>query len=181
MNLFDRLLQRWRIAMAVPYLSASGRVLDLGCHQGELFKTIEDRLKFGIGMDPLAIPGGSSRFVLLPIPFQGCLPFATHALDAVVMLATLEHILDKDILASECHRVLHPGGRVVITVPDVKVDQLVDLLVRLHILHGMSLDEHHGFQAQDTSRIFCRHGFAVEVARSFQMKMNYLYVFRNLP
>jgi len=181
MKWFDRLLQRWRVSMAIPYLPSGGRVLDIGCHQGELFQALHERLGFGIGMDPLTVAQSQPRYVLLRSPFQYSLPLASASLDAVVMLATLEHILDIENLASECYRVLRPGGRVVITVPDVKVDQVVDILVRFHIIDGMSLEEHHGFQPKETPRIFCSHGLELIKGKSFQLGLNYLYVFQRPP
>lgn len=178
MKEFDRLLQRWRIHMAAPYLQPGGRVLDIGCHQGELFDALQDRLGFGVGIDPLTTPRATPRYVLLRTLFQGRLPLADSSLDAVVMLATLEHIQDPAGLARECWRVLRPNGRVVITVPDVKVDRVIDLLVRLRIVDGMSLEEHHGYRPQDTPAIFCAPGLRLERAQPFQLGLNYLYVFQ---
>ncbi len=178
MKWFDRRLQSWRIHMAVPYLPPGGRVLDIGCHQGELFDSLQDRLGFGVGIDPLTLPRAAPRYVLLRTLFQGRLPLAGNSLDAVVMLATLEHIQDPAGLASECYRVLRPSGRVVITVPDVKVDRVVDLLVRLRIVDGMALEQHHGYRPKDTPAIFCAPGLRLVRARPFQLGLNYLYVFQ---
>jgi glycosyltransferase involved in cell wall biosynthesis len=93
------------------------------------------------------------------------------------MLATLEHIRDKDELVEECFRVLRPGGRVVVTVPSRLVDPIVMALARLGLADGMSLDEHHGFDPSQTRRLFMRHGFRFHRWQEFQFGLNHLFVF----
>jgi hypothetical protein len=94
------------------------------------------------------------------------------------MLATLEHIRDKDSLAGECFRLLRPDGRVIITVPSHLVDAIVHVLCVLRLADGMSLEEHHGYNPGQTPEIFARHGFVLEFRRRFQLGLNHLYVLR---
>ena len=94
------------------------------------------------------------------------------------MLATLEHIVDKEPLASECARLLTPGGRMIITVPSKVVDSIVGVLVRLRLADGMSLEEHHGYDPATTPAVFESHGFEVEHHRRFQLGCNHLFVLR---
>src|SRR5207302_9201701 len=96
--------------------------------------------------------------------------------DAVVMLATLEHIRDKDPLGRACFRLLRPGGRLVITVPAGFVDTIVHVLCALRLADGMSLDEHHGYDPRTTPQVFGRHGFVLERWRRFQLGLNHLFV-----
>ena len=53
MRLIDRILQSWRIQRVLRYLPESARVIDIGAHQGELFKVLGKRLEQGFGVDPL--------------------------------------------------------------------------------------------------------------------------------
>jgi len=46
------------------------------------------------------------------------LPFADHAFDAAVSIQVLEYVRDVDAALAEIHRVLRPGGRVVIVDTD---------------------------------------------------------------
>jgi SAM-dependent methyltransferase len=177
MRALDRVLQDWRARVARRWVPEQARVLDIGCHQGEFLRHLGERIGPSLGLDPLAVPEQNPRFRLLAEPFREPLPLEDASFDAVVMLATLEHIRDKEPLARECSRLLRPGGRVIITVPSSRVDRIVDLLVRLRLADGMSLEEHHGFDPTDTPDIMARHGFALEHRGRFQCGLNHLFVF----
>jgi SAM-dependent methyltransferase len=163
--------------MATPWIPNDARVLDIGCHQGELLARLGDRIGESVGLDPLAHPVAHSRFRLVAQEFKEPLSFRDQSFDSIVMLATLEHIKDKAPLARECFRLLSPAGRVIITVPSPTVDVIVHGLVRCGIADGMSLDEHHGFNPWQTRELFTSHGFSVLKHRRFQLGLNHLYVF----
>jgi SAM-dependent methyltransferase len=177
-RLFDRLLQRWRARVARPWVPAGARVLDVGCHQGEFLASLGDRVGPSVGLDPLARPVPGSRHRLVADVFHTPSGFADGAFDAVVMLATLEHIRDKEPLARELYRLLTPGGRVIVTVPAPWVDRIVALLCRFRLADGMSLDEHHGFDPRTAPALFAGPGFVLERWRRFQLGANHLMVFR---
>src|SRR5204863_6303336 len=106
------------------------------------------------------------------------MPWPDGAFDAIVLLATLEHIRDKEPLARECRRLLTPGGRVILTVPTPHVDRIMDVLIKLRLADGTCLDEHHGYDPDETPRIMATHGLDLEWKRSFQLGLNRLFVFR---
>jgi SAM-dependent methyltransferase len=164
--------------MARPWITQGAAVLDIGCHQGEFLSSLGEHIGPSVGLDPLTTPAVKPRFRLLAEPFNEPSPFPDASFDAVVMLATLEHIRDKQPLARECHRLLRPGGRVIITVPSKRVDAIVDLLCRLGWADGMSLEEHHGFDPTTTPEVFGRFGFELEKWRTFQLGLNHLFVLR---
>jgi len=93
------------------------------------------------------------------------------------MLAVLEHVPDAAVLARECARLLAPGGRVVITVPDARVDRILDVLHRLRLIHGMSLEEHHGYDVGQTRPVFEGAGLKAAAWRRFELGLNNLFVF----
>jgi SAM-dependent methyltransferase len=47
----------------------------------------------------------------------GPLPFRDGAFDVVVTLETIEHVLDPDALLAEAHRLLAPGGTLILSTP----------------------------------------------------------------
>jgi SAM-dependent methyltransferase len=178
MRCIDRVLQNWRARKARPWIQEGAQVLDIGCHQGEFLNSLGERIGPSVGLDPLAVPETTPRYRVLNELFKPPMAFPDGSFDAVVMLATLEHIRDKDPLARECWRLLRPGGRVIITVPSGFVDVIVHLLCKVRLADGMSLDEHHGYDPRTTPEVFGRHGFVLERWRRFQLGLNHLFVLR---
>jgi SAM-dependent methyltransferase len=179
MRRLDRLLQRWRGRVAQPWILPGAKVLDIGCHRGEFLQSLGGLIGPSIGMDPLAPAEQSASYRLLSESFLPPTSFQMASFDVIVMLATLEHIPDKQPLALECQRLLQPGGRLIVTVPSLRVDGIIAWLRRLRLADGMSLEEHHGFAPQMTPGVFLPHGFTLEHARPFQLGFNHLFVFRN--
>jgi|SRR5579883_2823493 len=177
MRMFDRLLFKWRAAVARPWVPTGANVLDVGCHQGEFLRGLGKTIGPSVGLDPYTTES-TGHLTLRADRFPPADPLPSEAYDTVVMLATLEHIQDKDEVAASCARLLRPGGRVVITVPSPRVDAIIGVLQLLRLADGMSVDEHHGFDQARTPEVFTRHGFELEHYRRFQLGLNHLYVFR---
>jgi len=178
MKTIDRLLQSWRERKVRAWLKPGAKVLDIGCHQGEFLEKLSSLIGSSVGLDPLATPRKTPRYRILPQAFTEPTSFSDHSFDAITLLATLEHIRDKAPLAREARRLLTPGGRLIMTVPSPRVDDIVHTLVRLGLADGMSLEEHHGFNPQDTSTIFQESGLQLECHETFQFGLNHLFVFR---
>lgn len=178
MKLIDRWLQSWRERKVRTWLRPGARILDIGCHQGEFLERLGGSIRESVGLDPLARPRATATFALRAVPFAEPLEFPEGRFDAITLLATLEHIRDKAPLAREARRLLTPGGRLIMTVPSPRVDDIVHTLVRLGLADGMSLEEHHGFQPKDTRAIFEAGGLELEHHSTFQLGLNHLFVFR---
>ena len=108
-------------------LSASSRLLDLGCGAcGPLTFVCVTTGCAGTGLDvnPAAIDAGrararelavESRLSLREADLNEPLPCETGSFDAVMALDVVLHVRDRDRLYREIARVLTPGGRVLIT------------------------------------------------------------------
>ena len=181
MTFVDRFLQQWRIRKARPFLQPGMNVLDIGCSDGELLSAIPGLGSESLGIDPtLKSPKSGSGFRLIPGFFPQDLPADTGLFDAITMLAVLEHFPDSAHaeLAAGCHRYLKPGGLVIITVPSAAVDHILAILLRLRLIDGMSLEEHHGFNVNQTPQIFASPQFECIARKRFQLGLNNLFVFR---
>ena len=177
----DHLIQQWRMQVAARWIAQGSRVLDIGCHQGEFLLWLGEKIAPGVGFDPLYKENANAgRHQFFAQSFQERLPFENHSFDAITLLATLEHIHDKSSIARESARLLRPGGRVIITVPSPLVDRILDFLILLRIVDGMSLEEHHGFLPDELPGIFIPAGFRLGKKRKFQFGLNNLYVFERL-
>lgn len=174
----DRIIQLWRMQMAARWIPPGSRVLDIGCHQGEFLLWLGEKIAPSAGFDPLYKESShSGRHRLYSKIFQEGILDEKDSFDAVTMLATLEHIHDKGIIARESARLLRPGGRVIITVPSPLVDKILEFLIALRIVDGMSLEEHHGFLPEELPAIFVPAGFRLRKKQKFQFGLNNLYVF----
>jgi len=182
MKQLDRMLQNWRMRKGLKYIGSDARVIDVGAHEGELFRALGPRLRAGFGVEPLC------REILVTPTFHihpGFFP-ATRPeegnWDAITMLAVLEHIprAEQAALAEACHALLRRGGSVIVTVPTKAVDHILAVLRFLRLIDGMSLEEHFGFEPAETPRIFSSPRFALVHHERFQLGLNHLFVFEKL-
>lgn len=180
MTLIDNWLQLQRIRKVIRYIPSGSIVLDIGCHNGELFKAMGSRLRQGLGIDPLLPADINKDNIQLT---KGIFPVDwnnTTSLDCITLLAVLEHIpvQTQKPFAQKCYSLLHPGGLLIITVPSRKTDRLLSLLQKLRLIKGMSLEEHYGFDPHDTRGIFEAEGFSLLKHESFQLQFNNLFIFQ---
>jgi SAM-dependent methyltransferase len=171
----DLFIQRQRIKVAGRYLNAGARVLDLGCADGALFKQIPS--VSGIGIDP-TLPGPVElpNARLLPGYFPDDIP-SERDFDFITMFAVLEHLPPavQAKLGTDCYQALKPKGKVIITVPSARTDVVLSALQALHLIHGISLEEHYGYDVEQTPRLFS--SFEMVTRKSFQLGFNNLFVF----
>jgi SAM-dependent methyltransferase len=109
-------------------LPARARVLDVGCGTGANGPVLASEGRFAIGLDaspiPLALTGagaGQRGYAARVRGDAARLPFADGSFDLVVALDVIEHLADDNAAARDMHRVLRPGGALVVFVPALKV------------------------------------------------------------
>ena len=180
MTWVDLLLQRWRIRKARRELPAGARLLDIGTYDGTLFRVTRMR---GVGIDPAlridaAAPDG---VVLVRGAFATDLPDEpAGAFDAAAALAVVEHVPEPELegWSQALARLVRPGGVLVITVPSPAVDNILHVLIRLHLVGGMEAHQHHGFEPDDLVRVFAAPAWQLVKRQHFQLGLNNLFVFR---
>ncbi len=94
------------------------RILDIGAGAGNMAHHLAHYGQV-IGLDSVSRPLVVAQARALDV-CQGAgdgLPFANDSFDLVALLDTVEHIPDEFGVFAECHRVLKPGGKVIVTVP----------------------------------------------------------------
>lgn len=182
MKPFDRFIQKLRISKAAKYIPADSRLLDIGCADGAIFQQLSNKIREGVGIDP-GIPTGSngSNFQLVRGYFPEDMPPSQFDFDVVTLLAVLEHIpMEKQLLLAEnIFRYLDSGGLLIISVPlSPHVDKILDVLKFLHLIDGMALEEHFGFDIKTVVDTFTKYGFDLIQHEYFQFGLNNLFVFK---
>jgi SAM-dependent methyltransferase len=178
----DRLIRSLRVRQVGRHLGTGVRVLDVGCFDGALFAAYRDRIADGVGVDPLLEASGAwggFRFVKAPFPSS---MLRGQRFDVITLLAVLEHI-DEDSLHTwrvACEELLEPGGRIIATVPSPRVDEILRLLARLHLVEGMEVHQHHGFDPAQLPHSFANGSIAMDTHTRFELGLNHLFVFRKV-
>ena len=182
MTWLDTLLQRWRMRMAIRQLPSPATLLDIGTHDGLMFRLTGAT---GLGIDPgLAVPEqADGQITLVKGFFPSDLPDLEEGVfDAATALAVVEHVPDGqlDEWADALARLIKPGGAVIITVPAPAVDQILHVLMKLRLVAGMEAHQHHGFEPGDLDSIFTPPTWKRRRHRRFQLGLNHLFVFERV-
>lgn len=165
--------------MARPHIASGASVLDVGCADASLFRQVSAIGRY-VGLDPaVGEEVRGDRFTLIRGTFPDVVPSRAD-FDAIVMLASIEHVPEAALpaLARAANALLRERGKVIITVPDARVDRILEVLALLRIIDvdAMKADEHHGFDANRTAEPFERSGFELVHRRKFQLGLNNCFV-----
>ncbi len=114
-------MSRWSAAASLLALPRSARVLDLGCAFGFGTRLLQDRYQ-AFGHD-LSAPYIGRAMRVAPRATFTCgpadsVPYPNDYFDGILVLDVLEHVPDVDAVAVEIRRVLKPGGKVIVSVPN---------------------------------------------------------------
>lgn len=110
-------------------LDSGTKVLDVGCGDGRhLRAALENHHAYGVGVDLSAerVREAYRKFWIYPLTGRGtlvqsdlfCLPFRAGSFDVVVCSEVLEHLPEFEPAVTELTRVLTPGGRLGVSVPN---------------------------------------------------------------
>jgi SAM-dependent methyltransferase len=109
-------------ALVRSHLTASSRVLDLGCGRGGVVELFWRDVKLAAGLDPDAPSLTEHRAEGMPV-IRGVgerLPFVDECFDMVACLWVLEHLREPLQTFCEVRRVLRPGGHFIFLTPNTR-------------------------------------------------------------
>ncbi len=104
-------------------LHGGGRLLDVGCGNGDVIEVARDRCGpvHACDVSEVALRKACSRGVIgLCVDLNEGLPYRSGAFDWVTCLEVIEHVVDPLRLLRELCRVLHPAGRLIMTTPNMR-------------------------------------------------------------
>ena len=115
------------------------RILDVGAGEGYFCSQMVERAR-ARGFEPAEVLRACDRFPEQfrvpdvpcdPIDERGGLPYDANSFDTTVAIEVVEHVEDQFAFVRELYRVTKPGGRVLVTTPN-----LLNINSRLRYLHS---------------------------------------------
>ena len=173
---FETSRPRYEYTLSLALEQPAGRVLDVGCSPGHLAMALV-KAGFevqGIDLNPVWLakyaPGWPQRLRITHTNIeQEPLPFPDESFDLVTFTEVLEHIAITDpcVVLQEMRRVLRPGGRMLLSTPNVANLSNVAALIQgenvfwpPEIFYG-SVDRHNReFAPAELQQLIERAGFA---------------------
>jgi len=141
------------------------RVLDLGCgYHATYLRALTDRLEEGVGVD-FQVSEESRRtprlrFILSSV--EDALPvLPSESFDVVLFISVLEHVWEPLECLSHCHRILKPGGRLLVNVPTWWAKPVLELSAfKLGTSPACGMDDHKMYYSKrDLWPLLVRSGF----------------------
>lgn len=157
------------LARRVP---RGGRILDVGCGRGVLLKELarRDFEAHGFEVSPSAAEGVDSRIAIRIGDDLSEASYPSANFDQVIIWHVLEHVSDPRGTIEEIHRILKPGGEIVVAVPNFSSLQArwsgpawFHLDLPRHLYH---------FPATGLKKLLSECGFRVESQHHFSLRQN---------
>ena len=153
--------------------AAQGRMLDVGCGRGILPAQMRARGWDAHGIEISDTAAHHARDVLgLPVHVGSLVdsPYADGFFDAIVIWHVLEHVRDPRAALEKAHRLLAPGGLLMVAVPNS--ESLQARATGRHWFH-LDLPRHfHHFRLSALSRLLGECGFSVAKVSHFALEQN---------
>jgi len=127
--IIGRLANRKRMNLIVRENSRHMAILDLGCGEGEVVRTLRSDGFNIIGIDPNLPAGSETSYLLRKSAYET--GFEDNTFDCVLCLETIEHLDPKVYL--EISRILKRGGKLFVTTPKRRWNWLIEFLSSIRL------------------------------------------------
>ena len=165
--------QNLRVDEAVRNLAGGKRFLDIGCGAGMLGKAVSGRYEeiYGIDIaeDAVGLARQNGMLASRADLNSEVLPFKSSFFDSVTALSVLQYVYDAEHALREFHRILVPGGELLLSVPNMRsLGKLYRVFVRGRFPQtakaysiGSDGGAIHYFCSKDVLDLLKRAGFAI--------------------
>ena len=143
-------------ARLLELVGSGKRVLDVGCSSGYLARPLVDRGCVVVGIERDAAAAEMARAVCEDVLVADVetmeLPFEDGSFDVVLCGDLVEHLREPEAFLARVRRVLAPGGRVVLSTPNV-----ANWAMRLSLLVGRWQYKDRGILDRTHTHLVARH------------------------
>ncbi|MEH2139780.1 class I SAM-dependent methyltransferase [Nostoc sp.] len=172
----EPILRYLRLKRVICHIPKNSVVLDVGCGSSATFlKSISPHIKQGFGVDFKVKDFHSGNILTKQLMLENDLPFKDESFDVVTMLAVLEHIEHENEILKEIYRVLVPQGKLILTVPSVWSQSILEFLAyRLKIVSEAEIRDHKRYYKREhlKKKLVNGAGFQGFYHQYFQFWMN---------
>ena len=163
------ILLNWRINKIKPLIK--GYLLDIGCGTNKLVR----QYKNGLGIDVYQF--GDADMILEDTSQT---PFEDKLFDTITIIASLNHIPNREEVLREVHRILKDDGQLIITM-------IPDTISKIwHKIRGpwdkdqtersMKEGEVYGMSALDVKNILDNNNFEIKSIKKFMFRINNIFI-----
>ena len=110
---YSRKYHDWWTSKMLSCVKTDGRILDNGCGIGLLFNSIPDANIVGLDLSIEMLRKATKFGDKFVLGNSEQLPFKDNSFDMIFCRSLIHHLSDPDMAVKEMHRVLKPGGEVV--------------------------------------------------------------------
>ncbi len=172
----EPVLRKMRLKRVVSHIPENSLLLDVGCGTSAAFlKAISPNIKQGFGVDFKVDDTQFGNIKTTQLRLNTNLPFEDSSFDIVTMLAVLEHIEKEQEILKEIYRVLVPGGKLIITVPSVWSQPVLEFMAyKLRIVSEAEIRDHKRYYNREKLKkvLIEDNGFQEFNHQYFQLGMN---------
>ena len=157
------------------------RILDFGCGYGKLASSFNDMEYVGVDIDKMIIDAAKDQNTNNNVRFY-CLDDFRRTVDvkfdSIVLAAVIEHLDDPATTLMELKGYLREGGRIILTTPSPKANQILLIGSKLGLFSRKGVDEHKSLLTKkDFLDISIRVRITLEKYEMFELGLNQLVIY----
>ncbi len=181
----EKPLRRLRIRKILKYIPKNGVICDIGCGpEPNFLLNLGEKIGEGWGIDKKTISKKWSdrvqtiRYDLDSIDNISLLPFSENKFDCLLVIAVSEHLKFLEKVLKESHRILKPGGIIVLTTPTIIAKPILEFLAfRTNMVSREEIKDHkYYYSKKELINILNASGFGNIKHHYFELRFNQIII-----